>query len=80
MIKSVEKLSKKTYVTTAIVFLAVVNILAYLHQKSIICLGVFLLSLCLANVYTENFTYGVIFSLFITNIVFGGCRIKKELF
>ena len=32
------------------------------------------------NVYSENITYGILFSLFVTNIVFGGCRIKKELF
>ena len=80
MIKNLEKLSKNYYTTSIVILIAVLNILAYLNEKSVLCLGVFLLSLCLANVYTENLSYGVLFSLFITNIVFGGCRIKKELF
>ncbi len=80
MKKVLNKLSKNAYVVSGIILLAVLNILAYLNEKSVLCLGVFLLSLCLANVYTENLTYGVLFSLFISNIVFGGCRIKKELF
>ena len=79
MIKNIQKLSKNYYTQSIAVFIAVVNILAYLNEKSVLCLGVFLLSLCLANVYTENLSYGILFSLFITNIVFGGCRIKKEL-
>ena len=80
MIKNLEKVSKNYYTTSIVIFLAVVNILAYLNEKSMLCLGVFLLSLCFMNVYSENITYGILFSLFITNIVFGGCRIKKELF
>lgn len=79
MKKVLNKLSKNSYVMSGIIILAVLNILAYLNEKSVLCLGVFLLSLCLANVYTENLSYGILFSLFITNIVFGGCRIKKEL-
>ena len=80
MIKNLEKVSKNYYTTSIVIFLAVVNILAYLNEKSMLCLGVFLLSLCFMNVYSENITYGILFSLFITNIVCGGCRIKKELF
>ncbi len=80
MIKNVEKLSKNFYVKSALVLVAVLNILAYLNEKSILCLGVFLLTLCLVNVYSENLSYGILISLFVSNIVFGGCRIKKELF
>jgi len=80
MKKVLNKMSKNSYVMSGTVILAVLNILAYLNEKSVLCLGVFLLSLCLANVYTENLTYGILFSLFVTNIVFGGCRIKNELF
>ncbi len=80
MIKSIEKISKNTYVCRALILLAVLNILAYLNEKSLLCLAVFLLSLCFLNCYSENLSYGILFSLFITNIVFGGCRIKKELF
>ena len=80
MKKVLNKLSKNAYVMSAVVILAVLNILAYLNEKSLLCLVAFLLSLCLINVYTENLTYGLVFSLFISNIVFGGCRIKKELF
>ena len=76
MIKNLEKLSKNYYTTSIVILIAVINILAYLNEKSMLCLCVFLLSLCFIN---ENITYGILFSLFITNIVFGGCRIKKEL-
>ena len=79
MIKNLEKLSKNYYTTSLVILIAVVNILAYLNEKSMLCLCVFLLSLCFINVYSENITYGILFSLFITNLVFGGCRIKKEL-
>ena len=80
MIKNIDRLSKNYYTQSIAVLIAVVNILAYLNEKSLLCLVAFLLSLCLINVYTENLTYGLLFSLFISNIVFGGCRIKKELF
>ncbi len=80
MIKSIEKLSKNTYVISALILIAVLNILAYLHQKSVLCLGIFLLSICFINCYTENLTYGILFSLFVTNIVFGGCQIKKHYY
>ena len=46
MIKSVIKLSKNFYVTSFVVLIAVLNILAYLNQKSVLCLAVFLLSIC----------------------------------
>ena len=75
-----KKLSKNYYTTSLVILIAVVNILAYLNEKSLVCLCVFILSLCVANMYTENLTYGILFSLFISNIAFGGCRIKKELF
>jgi len=80
MIKNIQKLSKNYYAQSFAVAVAVLNILAYLNEKSLVCLCVFLLGLCTANMYTENLTYGILFSLFISNIVFGGCRIKKELF
>ena len=80
MIKSILKLSKNIYVTSFIILIAVLNILVYLHQKTILCLGIFLLTICLVNSYTENITIGVVISLFVANIVFGGCQIKKELF
>ena len=80
MIKNIQKLSKNYYTQSIAVFIAVVNILAYLNEKSLVCLGVFLLSLCVVNMYTENLTYGILFSLFVSNLVFGGCRIKKEMF
>ena len=80
MIKSVIKLSNNFYVTSAVVLIAVLNILAYLNQKSVLCLGVFLLSICFVNCFSENLTVGILFSLFISNIVFGCHQIKKELF
>jgi len=80
MIKNIQKLSKSYYGQSFAVAIAVLNILAYLNEKSLVCLCVFILSLCVANMYTENLTYGILFSLFISNIAFGGCRIKKELF
>ena len=79
MLKSVDKLSKNIYFLSALILIAVLNILAYLNQKSILCLGVFLLSICFANCFTENLAYGILFSLFVTNIVFGCSQIKKEL-
>ena len=80
MLKSIDKLSKNIYVLSILILIAVLNILAYLNQKSILCLGVFLLSICFLNCFTENLTYGILFSLFVTNIVFGCAQIKKELF
>ena len=79
MIKSIDKLSKNIYVLSILILIAILNILAYLNQKSILCLGVFLLSICLANSFTENLAYGILFSLFVTNIVSGCAQIKKEL-
>ena len=78
MIKAINKLSKNIYVLSILILIAVLNILAYLNQKSILCLGVFLLSICLINCFTENLTYGILFSLFVTNIIFGCAQIKKE--
>ena len=63
MIKSIEKLSKNTYVISALILIAVLNILAYLHQQSVLCLGIFLLSICFINCYTENLTYGILLTL-----------------
>ena len=78
MIKNLEKLSKNKFVVSLISIIAVLNVLAYINDKSIFCVALFLLCLAIFNNYSENFSYGIIFSLFITNIVFGGCKIKQE--
>lgn len=78
MIKNLEKLSKNKLVISALSIIAVLNVLAYINDKSIFCIAIFLLCLAIFNNYSENFSYGILFSFFITNIVFGGCKIKQE--
>ena len=78
MIKSLEKISKNKLVISALCIIAVLNILAYINDKSIFCIAIFLLCLAIFNKYSENFTYGILFSLFITNIIFGGCKIRQD--
>ena len=78
MIKNLEKLSKNKLVVSVLSIIAVLNVLAYINDKSIFCVALFLLCLAIFNNYSENFSYGILFSLFITNIVFGGCKIKQE--
>ena len=78
MIKNLEKLSKNKFVVSLLSIIAVLNVLAYINDKSIFWVALFLLCLAIFNNYSENFSYGIIFSLFITNIVFGGCKIKQE--
>ena len=78
MIKNLEKLSKNKLVISALSIIAVLNVLAYINDKSIFCIAIFLLCLAIFNNYSENFSYGILFSLFITNIIFGGCKIKQE--
>lgn len=78
MIKNLEKLSKNKFVVSLLSIIAVLNVLAYINDKSIFCVALFLLCLAIFNNYSENFSYGILFSLFITNIVFGGCKIKQE--
>jgi len=78
MIKNLEKLSKNKLVISALSIIAVLNVLAYINDKSIFCVAIFLLCLAIFNNCSENFSYGILFSLFITNIVFGGCKIKQE--
>jgi hypothetical protein len=78
MIGKIEKLSKNKFVVSILSIIAVLNLLAYINDKSIFCIAIFLLCLAIINNYSENFSYGILFSLFITNIVFGGCKIKQE--
>ena len=78
LIKKIEKLSKNKIFVSILSILAVLNVLAYINDKSIFCIAIFLLCLAIFNNYSENFSFGILFSLFITNIVFGGCKIKQE--
>ena len=78
MIKKIEKISKNKYVISILCIIAVLNVLAYLNNQSFLCIAVFLLCLAVFNNYSENFSLGILFSLFVTNIVFGGCQIKQK--
>lgn len=78
MITNLEKLSKNKVVVSILCIIAILNILAFINDKSIFCIALFLLCLAIFNKYSENFTYGILFSLFITNIIFGGCKIRQD--